>query len=146
MTLYITIALAWLASLVVTYVVAKNVVARKIEGAKTKPETEKERPPEKTFRRKRRERLPTPAGWQTSAFLRITYVDYDDNESTRDIDVLSVEEKSKRIHAYCYKGDGIRTFLLKGIVSATDLETGEIIDKIVPFLQNRRMSEDHSRE
>ncbi|MEW6712986.1 MAG: hypothetical protein AB1403_24415, partial [Candidatus Riflebacteria bacterium] len=70
---------------------------------------------------------------------RIVYEDRDGNETLRDIDVtgFGTAGNGKAVYAYCHLRNANRTFIIKNIKEFIDLETGEVIEYILPYLEKK---------
>lgn len=82
---------------------------------------------------------------QVSANLSIDYVDIEDNETSRDIDVryISYWGEELVINAYCRLRHANRTFRISRIEGCIDRDTGEYIQNLLDELLTRyRKSED----
>lgn len=70
---------------------------------------------------------------------RIVYKDKNSNETLRDIDIngFGTAGSGKAIYAYCHMRNANRTFIIKNIKEFIDLETGEVIEYVLPYLEKK---------
>lgn len=70
---------------------------------------------------------------------RIVYKDKNGNETSRDIDVngIGMAGNGKAIYGYCHLRNANRTFIIKNIKEYIDLETGEVIEYVFPYLEKK---------
>jgi hypothetical protein len=73
---------------------------------------------------------------------RIVYKDRNGKETMRDIDVkgMGTAENGKAVYAYCHLRKANRTFIIKNIKEFIDLETGEVIEYVLPYLEKKYQS------
>jgi hypothetical protein len=93
--------------------------------------------PEKTKKSRKKVKNQTTPGIEKTIF-HIKYVDYEGNESSRDIEINSfLEENGKlSIYAYCYLRKEMRQFLVDRIVSIS-IQEGDPFDNPQQFLWDK---------
>lgn len=66
------------------------------------------------------------------ATLRITYRDFEGNETTRDVSPYT-KATNERFRAFCHLRQESREFVFDRVVSGVNLETGETLDRAGVF-------------
>lgn len=76
---------------------------------------------------------------------RIVYKDKNGNETFRDVDVngIGTSGNGKAIYGYCHLRNANRTFIIKNIKEYIDLDTGEVIEYVLPHLEKKYQASPH---